>query len=740
MTSYRTLCLEHLHQQLQAAQSERVEAFETFKEANAALLDEVAVPLSKFEAHLKSSLPAKKFDNVLRFDLTPEQIKELSAEIIRAQQRVLDGVAALKEGWTWNNTLGAMEDIDCLTESFSSMVDFPGHVSADKTVRDASSDASKELQQFGIAAQMRVDVYESVLAFSKTEEAAQLQGERKRLLEHTLRNLRRNGLHLDAQLRDQVKEIKQRISNLCVDFQKNVSEENTTFEFTAAELEGLPQDKLDSLPRSEDGSKYVVSLKYPDYFPVMDHVKVDQTRLIMNTANLSRCMEANTPILEEVIALRHKKAQLLGFQNDADFMLQVRMAKSQARVEEFLRDMSSKVQATADEEMAYLLQIKEADCKETGRDFDGKIHSHEFRYYLKMAEQQKYDFDSEIVRPYFPLEVVLEGTFKMYQQVLGLRFEEVQGAHVWHEDVRLFNVYNAELTEDEAKELPEEDRFERPGLVGQFYIDLFPRAGKYSHAACFGLVPGHNFGVAGRAQHPVAACVANFPAPTKDKPSLLSHSDVVTFTHEMGHVFHQVLTETETSSFAGTRVETDFVEAPSQMNENWAWEKEGLVLLSGHVETGEKLPEDFLRKLQAAKNANVGLFTKRQLSFGLFDMHIHSRAEVDSAAVWAKIQKETLGIESIPGTNFAASFGHLLGGYNSGYYSYLFSELMSADMFLTAFKKAGSALDSKAGRRYRRAILSRGGSKDGDDLLKDFLGREPRLDAWLEAKGLSSEQ
>lgn len=325
---------------------------------------------------------------------------------------------------------------------------------------------------------------------------------------------------------------------------------------------------------------------------------------------------------------------------------------------------------------------------------------------------------------YFPLEVVLEGMLAIYQELLGLRFEKVEGAEVWQEDVQMFAVFDVDSGDK----------------IGWFYLDMHPREGKYGHAACFGLQPGCRL-LDGTRQLPIAACVCNFTKPLPSKPSLLLHEEVTTFFHEFGHVMHQICTEAETARFAGTSVERDFVEAPSQMLENWTWEVEGLDRMSGHYQDkAKKLPAELREPLVASRMANTGILEKRQLVLGTFDQRIHSRPPpTDTAAVLAETTKEIwTGIEMTPGTNMAASFGHIAGGYDAQYYGYMWSEVFSADMFETRFKKApGGIFDPATGRDYRRCILAPGGSRDAADMLRDFLGRDPTPDAFLRSKGLA---
>lgn len=309
----------------------------------------------------------------------------------------------------------------------------------------------------------------------------------------------------------------------------------------------------------------------------------------------------------------------------------------------------------------------------------------------------------------------------IYQELLGLKFEpalELEKA-AWHEDVKAFKVTDAGSKE----------------MVGYFYMDSHPREGKYGHAACFGLQSACEY--RGKWQVPVAAAVCNFPKPTPEQPALLSHGDVETFFHEFGHVMHQLCSKAKIVNFAGTRVERDFVEAPSQMLENWVWKPEALHRMSRHHTSGEPIPEALLAALIRSRNANAGLLNMRQVLLATFDQTIHTASSADTASELARLTLELMTVPATPGTNMAASFGHLAGGYDAQYYGYLWSEVYSADMFASRFEAEG-ILNPSTGLSYRNEILAPGGSRDAMDSLRAFLGRDPIQEPFLKSKGLDS--
>lgn len=696
------------------------------------------VPIEVFFAFIAAISP-NKYQNPLRFDLNAKSIEGLVDEIKNRITSVVDAIVRVPDGQhNVENTLLPLAEASQVCSSIKTCANFMAHVSADPEIRNASSAADEKLSAFDVELNMREDLYKAVVDLRKNE--PNLQGEHKRYVDRSIRDFERNGLHLPKDVRDQIKDIQTKMSSLCIQFQKNLGEEKTTYDLSKEELAGLPNDNFERLAKATDTDgketgKYRVSLKYPDYFPIMKLCKVESTRKKLEQGFNSRCMAENSKILEELVHLRAEQSRLLGAKNHASYILDIRMAKTPEKVLQFLQDLSTKLDPLSADDMKALLALKEKEKKELGEAFDGKINMWDYNYYTRLREELEYQVNQEEVRQYFPLEVVFKGMFDIYQELLSVRFEVVDKPHIWFEDVTLYNVFDSESNE----------------FIGQLYLDLFPRDGKYGHAACFGLISGchmfNKFQAQSQSQaveskdkeprqFPVAAMVANFTKPTKDKPSLLDHDETVTAFHELGHCLHSVLSKTHYAEFAGTAVETDFVEAPSQMLENWCWQKEALLRLSGHVDDhNKKLPDEMLQKLLAAKNANAGLFNKRQITFGMFDQQIHTVDKVDTATTFSQVSKQIFGIESTPNTNFAATFGHLAGGYDCGYYGYLWSEVFAADMFASRFEKQG-IFNKQLGMEYRRQILQPGGSRDAIDSLKAFLGREPQLEPFLVSKGL----
>uniref|UniRef100_A0A671SWA7 Thimet oligopeptidase-like n=1 Tax=Sinocyclocheilus anshuiensis TaxID=1608454 RepID=A0A671SWA7_9TELE len=637
-------------------------------------------------------------NNNLRWDLTPEEIRNRTQRLIQRIKQAYDSVDSVDIGKVcFENTLQVIADAKAEYAASRHVLDFPQYVSPCKEVRLASTEADKRLSGFDVEVSMRADVFQRLIALQE-KQSGDLLPESERFLGRLIKLGKRNGLHLSKDIQEEIKSISKQISELSIDFNQNLNEENTVLLFSQEDLVGLAESYVNGLEKAEDGW-YKVTLAYPHYFPLMKRCHVPETRRKMEMAFHSRCKDVNTAILEQLIELRARLAKLLGFSSHANYVLEMTVAKNSENVARFLDELYKRLRPVGEQERQYLLSLKRADCERRGLAFDGQLHAWDMPYYMN--------------------QVVTEGLLNIYQDLLGLRFQRVEDALVWHDSVKLYSVLDSVTGEE----------------IGQFYLDLHPREGKYGHAACFGLQPGC-LGLDGNRRMPVAAMVANFTKPTSSWPSLLQHHEVETFFHEFGHVMHELCSQTRYAEFSGTQVETDFVEVPSQMLENWVWEKEPLRRMSRHYKDGSPIPDSLLDKLIASRVANTGLMNLRQIVLSKADQTLHTKDRADTAAEFAKHSEDILGIPATPGTNMTASFSHLAGGYDGQYYSYLWSEVYSMDIFFSRFKKEG-ILNPKVGREYRRVVLEAGGSVDGMDMLKAFLGREPCQDAFFQCKGLA---
>ncbi|KAJ2846394.1 metalloendopeptidase, partial [Coemansia erecta] len=465
--------------------------------------------------------------------------------------------------------------------------------------------------------------------------------------------------------------------------------------------------------------RYVVTTKYPDLVPAMQYAKREDTRRRLLTVEETRCPQ-NIPLLEEAIKLRLQAAQLLGYKTHAEFVLEENMAKTPNTVLDFEHDLRKRLDGLADKEMAEIEALKKIDRKAAGEPYNG-MFSWDYRYYSNVVKERKHNVSEEEVKQYFPMKEVTRGVLDIYQDILGLRFAKVKNPAVWHADVEMYEVWESKGDD----------------FIGHFYLDLYPRDGKFNHA-CVNPIRGGFEKDDGTREYPAAVMLANFPKPTSTAPALLKHDDVLTLLHEFGHVFHHLCSKTKWAYFQLDSVQMDFIEAPSQMLENWGWERSVLRRFAVHHKTGKPIPEELVARMIAAKNEGAGLFNLRQAFFGLFDMAIHNTTNpnVDIRILYRTMRQE---ITRFAGGDAnacgAATFGHMMGGYDAGYYGYQWAKVFSADMYASRFLKDGVD-NQQTGIAYRREILEPGGSRDASVSLEKFLGRKPNNDAFLKSIGL----
>ena len=617
---------------------------------------------------------------------------------------------------TFKNTMWALDDTFSRLELDTNMLTFMPYVSTDADERDAGTAAQQKISNWAIETNQREDLYNAIKAFTDTNPS--LSGEDARFVERTLRDYRRAGMDLSPEDRSRLAELRKELNRLSIEFDENIRTDETTVMLTRAELTGMSEEYLATINRS--GGIYMVGLSYPEFLPIMDLCDNEMTRKKVWLAYKRRAGQKNVRVLDQVLALRKEAAELLGYKTAADYETEVRMAKNADTVLEFYAKLRPLVRAKAEKDFAELTQAK--------RDHTGDRYAHLFPwdtgFYKNRVKKENYAVDSEKVREYFPMEAVTDGLFSITQSLYGLEYRDItdqaasKGMPLWHEDVRLFEVWD-NATSD---------------MLGMFYIDLHPRDNKYGHAAQWGLSQ-HKIWSDGTVNKPLAALVCNFTKPTPDKPSLMSHDEVETYFHEFGHCLHTILSDAKLWQFSGTAVERDFVEAPSQMFENWVWDADVLKTFARHYQTGEVFPDDLLDGMLAARYLGSGMDAERQFYYGLTDMTYHTAYEdgFDTTEVANELFGEVELYDPVPGAHFQAAFGHLM-GYQAGYYGYQWSLVYAADMF-QRFKELGM-LDPEAGKYYRDKILSRGGTVDGLDMVRDYLGREPDMTAYLKHLGL----
>ncbi|HEX5479154.1 MAG TPA: M3 family metallopeptidase [Dehalococcoidia bacterium] len=646
-------------------------------------------------------------------NLTPAEVERACREAIEACDRGIEAIVATPaDERTFENSLVALESaVDHMAQAGGQYA-FMAYVAADDTLRETAREWEETLDKHGVELAFREDLYQAIRGFAETPEAGALTGDAKRLLDRTLRDYRRNGFELPKEQRERVQALMNRLVELGTVFRKAIDDWDDGILVERERLAGMPDRWIDGLKTvQEDGvTKYRVSLDYPEIMPFMDNAEDEQLRHEMFIKNQNKGGADNVQVLEEAIRVRAEIASLLGYDSWAAYVVEVRMAKQREHVDGFLADLETKLHVKAGADMAALSKAKQAH---TG---DPHINIWDWWFYTNLLHKTEYAVDDFAVAQYLPLERVVEGLFLVTQELLGIRYQPAKNASVWHEDVQAFDIFEADG--------------DRP--FARFYMDLYPRPNKFGHAAAFTMRGGRRL-PDGSYQEPASAIVANFTKPTPDTPSLLRHTEVVTFFHEFGHILHQTLTRARFLEFSGSSTERDFVEAPSQMLEHWVWDRDVLRRFARHHETGEALPDDLLDAMLRAKNLSSGIANLRQMFFARLDFAIHSPGfDGDTTRAVRELYPVT-GFPYPEGTHFQGGFGHLF-GYDAGYYGYLWSRVFGDDMF-TRFEAAG-VLDRATGLDYRRAILERGGSVDGDVLVRDFLGREPNNDAFLRELGL----
>ena len=659
------------------------------------------------QAPPKPVTPQSNPTQLIRSDYKAEEVTTLCRAGIEHARQSLDAIAAVPEAQrTIENTLLALENATAELSDTTSPLTFMGYVSTDEAISAEGSACESEIGQFMVSINTRRDLYQAI------SKAVPRTTAETRLLQKTLEGFEQNGMKLSDDVLAQVRTLKGQLSVLETQFSTNLNQDNTTVSFTRDELEGVPADFIADLEVGTDG-KLIVVADESTYPLVMSTAIKSEARKKMMLGYLNRAGDANSKLLSDAVELRAQIAHLMGFNTWADYRTNGRMAQSGETVLNFLNGLKGKLAKRNQDDLNRVLKFKkESDPTAT------ILNQWDISYYSTLLKKRDYSIDNQKIKEYFPTDVVIAGLFQVYAQMLGVRYEQIADAKVWSPDVKMYAIHDS--TDDR--------------LIGYFYADFFPRAGKYGHAAAFPLISGRvlaNGQSIGQYSQPVAAMVANLSPPLNGKPSLLSYDDVNTVFHEFGHIMHQTLTRAPYASLSGSNTAQDFVEAPSQMLENWIANPEILKIISGHyLDHSQKLPSEMLAKLIETQDFNLGYSYTKQLTYALFDMTIHTQdGPVDVNDTYLNVYREVMGQEPLEGQRFPASFGHMMGGYDAGYYGYLWSEVYAEDMF-TQFPTT-NLTSPEVGGRYRRAILEQGNMKDALDLLRDFLGREPNSDAFF---------
>ncbi|TGE13792.1 M3 family metallopeptidase [Hymenobacter elongatus] len=654
------------------------------------------------------------FNQVIDFKrATKADVKQATDVLISGTKTSLQAiykVSATKR--TFANTMLALDNLGDNIGTIAGPISILFNASPDSAIRNQAQKSIAVISKYGNELELDEQLYKAVKDYSKTKEAQALTGPRKKYLTETVQEYERNGFALTPEKRKELQAINDKIGDLSLVFGANIAKDQGFLLVSSADMKGLPDDYSKSRPKAGDASR--IGLDGPAYSTFMKYAESDAMRKQLYTLYNNRAADKNLEVLKQLLVERQKKAQLLGFKTYAAYQTSSRMAKTPETVWAFETKLVDRVKQKSQQDLDELVAVKRTYLKNPAAT---TINPWESAFYNNLLMKDKYQLDAEKIKEYFEVNKVVDGLFQTTQALFALKFNEVKDPSVWHADARMFEV-------------------QRDGkLIGRFYLDLFPRDNKYTHAACFGVSSGK--ATAKGYQIPTAVLLCNFNAPTPGKPALMSHSQTVTFFHEFGHVMHNLLTTAELSSQSGTSVKRDFVEAPSQILENWAWNYDALKTFAKHYQTGEVLPKALYDKMWAARNVGSGIAASQQILYGTLDMTLHDKFDPNGTEtttdVMKRLQNQITPFAYLEGTNMQASFGHLT-GYGAGYYGYMWSKVYAEDMF-SVFEKNG-IMDQKTGLRYRDMILARGGTDEEYNLVKNFLGREPNQEAFFKSLGL----
>jgi oligopeptidase A len=656
-----------------------------------------------------------------------ENVEPAVEELLRDAREQLDQLTSGTAPRTFANTLRRLDNLTERLEYAMQIVRNLEGLATTPELRAAYNAVQPKVSEFYSSLPLNEALWQAVLSYSRTEEAGNLTGVRRRFLEKTMDNFRRHGAELDAGGKKRIAQIDVELSKQTIRFSENVLDSTNQYEWVITDergLAGLPESAR-AMARASAASKGMAepswrfTLQAPSYLAVMTYLDDEGLRRRVYEAFVNRATEEkydNRTIMRNILELRREKAQLLGYRDFADLVLEDRMARTGARAQKFLEDLKLKTEAHFKKENDDL------------RAFSGKseLHPWDIAYYAEKERAALYDFDEEALRPYFPLESVISGMFEIVHRLYGISVVEKTGVPAWDQDVKYYEIY---------------DDGRAPGneLVGAFYADWFPRENKRGGAWMDVFITGV---AAGDRHEPHAGLVCgNLTPPTEDGPSLLTHREVQTVFHEFGHLLHHCLSGVELRSFAGVNVAWDFVELPSQIMENWCWERDALDLFARHYQTGAPIPAGLLEKMRRARNFRAANTQMRQLGFGFLDLALHrdvaAGSNIDLLAFAREILQEFSPARLPEKHAMIVSFTHLFAspvGYGAGYYSYKWSEVLDADAF-TLFQNGG-IFSREVGGRFRERILSRGDSEDPAELYRSFMGRDPDPNALLERSGL----
>ena len=643
--------------------------------------------------------------------------------LIAKTKEEINTITSNDERPTFQNTVEALERTGVQLDRATSIFFNLNSAETNDEIQKIAQQVSPLLSEFKNDLLLNEALFKRVKAVFDTKDSLSLNPEQDMLLEKQYKGFARNGANLSEEKKATLRKIDTELSKLSLTFGENVLAETNAFEMHLTkeeDLAGLPEGAIEAAAQtaSEKGKDgWVITLDYPSYIPFMKYAKNRELRKKLSLAFGARAFQKNKfnnklNVLE-IVNLRHQRAQLLGYDSHAHFVLEERMAETPQKVISFLNELLEKAKPAAQKEFdeleAYAKKLDKID----------RLEKWDSAYYAEKLKQERFNLDDEKLKPYFPLQQVIDGVFTVAKKLFGLQFKEVETIDKYHPDVKTYQVLDAERE-----------------LVSIFYADFHPRPGKRGGAWMTSFKPQQIKD--GKNDRPHVSIVCNFTKPTSKKPSLLTFNEVTTLFHEFGHALHGMLANTTYAGLSGTNVYWDFVELPSQVLENWCYEKETLELFAKHFETHEVIPMELVEKIKESATFHEGMQTLRQISFGLLDMAWHGGDPSKIASVKEfeeKAFENTKLYPDTPETCMSTSFSHIFqGGYSAGYYSYKWAEVLDADAF-EYFKQEG-IFNTKVATKFKEFVLSQGGTQDPMELYVKVRGQKPNPEALLKRAGL----
>lgn len=650
----------------------------------------------------------------LRFDYTPQEISALEERAAKELDINLNFLAAIPaDRRDFTNTVRALEDAYTSYWFVPKNLSLLSYFHQDSAVRDAAAN----LEAIGVDKKLSVfarkDVYKALKEYADTN--PQLNHEDMRLLSKWLERFERAGMALSEKDAEAYAQLNTERLNKITRYNVNLNNYKDELVVGREELDGLGETYINRLERTKDG-KYIVTLKYPDYNPFMSSAKSEKARKALQEKFARRGGKENVKLLEDTVELRRKQAALLGFKRYPDYVLPVRMAKNYETLEAFLKNLQKEVTPLAQDEMKAYLKLQE---ETTGQQAD-EMTAWNLPYWSNQYKKKYYQVDDDKIKEYFPADKVISGMFEVFGNLFGITFTQAD-LPVWHPEVVVYQIKDKKTGE----------------LISNFYLDLFPRDGKYTHAATWSFVDRFEL-PDGQMQTPSVVIAANFTPAGKGTPSLLEHSEVETLFHEFGHVLQMSMATSKYATLTGDNVAWDYIEAHSQLLENWAWQPQVLKKISAHYKTGEALPDGLISSLVKSKNVGVAVAFLRQNFLGQYDLALHTAAKrVDSTKLYAQMMHNISGIPMTKGTYPQASFGHIMSltdPYDVGYYVYAWSLVIAQDIF-SRFEDEG-LFNAELGAKLRKYIYTPGTVYDENEMVEKFLGRPYNDKAFLKSLGI----